>query len=368
MPRYREPFTVFPRKLVSGKTVYYFRTYGPDGRRTTAHSTGKTNKTQARNYCADLLSQGLLYSSTGMTFGIYADNFFDENSQWYSDKVQTSKGKAQPVAYNTLRVYRHSLNTHILPFFRGYKLIDIKPYHIKEFRSKLLEKEVSNSVINTTCCVLKIIFSYAISDQLITINPMASIPMMYQNARIRSAFSLEELKDIFDSRWRKPEYKMFCITAAVTGMRISEVCALRKETLFDNYINVKDQRIGWDLLPVKDGEKRKVRICVSLQRLLSECYKPGNDFIFNDIQNTYRRAFYLNTESDRKNKGLTFHSLRHFFNTYLLTNGISEIKVKSVLGHSSGKGSMTERYANFRPEDFDDVAELQEKLLGIFLQ
>jgi hypothetical protein len=36
------------------------------------------------------------------------------------------------------------------------------------------------------------------------------------------------------------------------------------------------------------------------------------------------------------------------------------------MGHSSGKGSMTERYANFRPEHFDDVAELQEKLLELF--
>jgi hypothetical protein len=93
MPRYREPFTIFPRKLPSGKTVYYFRTYTPGGERTTAHSTGKTNKTQARNYCADLLAQGLLYSNTGMTFGIYADGFFDEDSQWYADKIQTGKGK-----------------------------------------------------------------------------------------------------------------------------------------------------------------------------------------------------------------------------------------------------------------------------------
>lgn len=370
MPRYREPFTIFPRKLASGKTVYYFRTYTPGGERTTAHSTGKTNKTQARNYCADLLAQGLLYSNTGMTFGVYADGFFDEDSQWYADKVQTGKGKEQPVAMNTVRNYQYALTNHLLPFFSRYKLMDIRPSDIKNFRNYLLEKKLSNSVINVNCCVLKIIFNYATADQLMTTNPFASIQGMYQNARIRSSFTEEELTQILNRNWRKPDRKIFVLTAALTGMRISEICAIRKETLFDNYIDIRDQKIEEDLLPVKDGEKRKVRICRELYEQLEQCVSKTGNFAFDDFQNTYRRAFYQNLGIDKEERikrGLSFHSLRHFLNTYLLTNGISEIKVKSILGHSSGKGSMTERYANFLPEHFDDVAELQKKLFIAFL-
>jgi integrase len=371
MPRYREPFTVFPRTLPSGRVVYYYRTYSPDGERTTAHSTGKTNKTQARCYCAELLSQGLLYSSSGMTFGAYAKGFFDDNSQWMSDKIQAGQGKEQPVAKNTLKAYRHTLDTFLIPFFRNIKLMEIKPSHIKKFRASLIEKELSNSVINLSCTCLKIILSYAKADKLLMADPFVSVPMMYVNAKTKSSFTVEQLKAAFNKKWDNKERKIFSLVAVVTGMRISEICAIRRETLFRTYVDVKDQMNDNILQPVKDGEKRKVRICPRIYVLLDTCIRRNGNVAFVEAQDTYRKTFYkycgLSKREDRIKMGLSFHSLRHFVNTYLLTNGVSEIKVKCVLGHSSGKGSMTERYANFLPEHFDDVAELQDKLLSFFL-
>ena len=369
MPRYREPFTLFPRKLKNGKSVYYYRTYSPDGERTVAHSTGLTNKTLARNYCADLLSKGLLYSNAGMCFGVYAKGFFDDDSQWMADKIQSGQGKAQPVAQNTLKAYRHSLETFILPFFKNIKLIDIKPSHIKKFRDSLINKSFSNSVINLNCTILKIILSYARADGLVTNDPFVSVPTMYINARTRNAFTIEQLKKAFNKDWGNTERKVFSLVAAVAGLRIGEISAIRRETLHKDYIEVMDQINDKKLCPVKDGERRKVRICNELYTMLSDCIRRNGDYAFSEAQDTYRRAFYDLAELDidaRQKTGLTFHSIRHFLNTYLLSNGISEIKVKCVLGHSSGKGSMTERYANFTPSDFDDVAEIQSYLINIF--
>lgn len=371
MPRYKEPFTVFPRKLKSGKTVYYYRTYSPDGVRTVAHSTGKTNKTQARCYCAELLSKGLLYSNTGMVFGLYAKGFFDDDSQWMSDKIQSGQGKEQPVAKNTLKSYRHNLSTFIIPFFKNIKLTDIKPSHIKKFRDYLISKNFSNSVINLNCTIVRIILSYARADGLIQSDPFVSVPMMYVNARAKNAFTIDTLKKAFNKKWTSTERKIFSLVAAVTGLRISEVSAIRKETLFKDYIDIKDQFVDNELRPVKDGEKRKVRICNEIYIMLYNCIKRNGNFAFNEAQDTYRRDFYYYAEISlemRKKQKITFHSLRHFLNTYLLSNGIFEIKVKSILGHSSGKGSMTERYTNFTPSDFDDFALIQKKLLNYFLQ
>ena len=368
--RYREPFTVFPRKLNSGKTVYYYRTYSPDGERTVAHSTGKTNKTQARCYCADLLAKGLLYSNTGMNFGVYAKGFFDDNSQWMSDKIQAGQGKAQPVAEKTLKAYRHCLADFIIPFFKNIKLTDIKPSHIKKFRDSFIQKGLSNSVINLNCTILKIIISYARADGLITTDPFISVPMMYVNARTKGAFTKEQLVKTFKKNWESKERKVFSLVAAVTGMRISEISAIRRETLFPNYIDIKDQLLDNKIIPVKDGEKRKLRICTEIYKMLSNCIRRNGDFAFTEAQDTYRQAFYdyadLSTLEKRQKAKLSFHSLRHFVNTTLITSGIAEIKVKSVLGHSSGKGSMSERYANFRPEDFDDVAKIQSQLISSF--
>ena len=361
--RYREPFTVFPRKLSSGKTVYYYRTYTPDGKRTTAHSTGKTSKAQARCYCAELMMKGILYSDS-ILFKDYADDFFGDNSQWMQDKKLAGKGKLQPVAKNTLILYRSNLRLHIMPFFSRMKLCDIKPSDIKRFMEKLIEKKLSNSSINSACITLKIIVSYAVSDGYIKLNPFTSVKMMFINTKGKDAFTTEELTYII--KQLKGDEQLMLITAAVTGMRKSEIMALRSDTLHPDYIDVKDQMQKHELVPVKTSEFRKIRICNSLYNLLKN--KKGFFFTNEKDHYSYILKKYTNiNESDWKERKLSFHSIRHFLNTYLIVEGISEIKVKGVMGHSSGKGSMTERYTNFKPEHFDDVAQMQEKLISLFL-
>ena len=370
MPRYREAFTIFPRRLKSGRTVWYYRTYTPDGKRTVAHSTGRTNKTQARNYCAELLANGMLCTGTSVSFGVYAEHFYDDSSQWMSDKRQSSNGKARPVAMGTLMVYRELLRNKILPYFSRFKLSDIRPSHIKEFRQSLIEMGMSNSRINLASNCLRVILSYALSDRLITSNPADCIRQMSIDGRSRDAFTEEELSAIFSGWNDGGGRKMFAVVAAVTGMRFSEIRAIRKSNVSRNFINVDFQ---WDnrskgLAPVKTGEERKVRIPAALAEILMSMPSDGGGFVFFDSNTTYRREFNMRTDAAQKSsRGLCFHSMRHFFNTYLLASGIPEIKVKSIMGHSSGKGSMTERYANFRPEHFDDVAELQGRLLEKFL-
>jgi integrase len=193
---------------------------------------------------------------------------------------------------------------------------------------------------------------------------------MYVNAKTKEAFTLEQLKVAFNQKWESSERKIFALVGAVTGMRISEISAIREETLFKDYIDVKDQMLNNRLKPVKDGERRKVRICNELYKMLSDCVRRNGGYAFTEAQDTYRGAFYkycgLLEKDKRTELGLSFHSLRHFVNTYLITNGITEIKVKSILGHSSGKGSMTERYLNFLPEHFNDIADLQSKLICLF--
>ncbi len=369
MPRYKESFTIFPRKLSSGKTVYYYRTYSPDGTRTTARSTGQTNKTLARNYCNELLKEGLLYSGKGMTFAVYAKDFFSEKSIWYKDKIQTGQGKSQPVAANTLKAYNHNNEKYLIPYFGRLKLSDVTASHVRSFRDDMMNKGLSAAAINLSCACLKIIFSYARSDNLMQSNPFSSLKQIYTDAKAKSAFNESILEETF-LNWKTDRWKKyFSLVGAVTGMRISEICAIREETLFPRYVDVKDQLLDGKFVPVKDGEKRKVRICDELYYILEKCIRLHRGIAFPFNQDSYRQSFYDNlpfSDNERQKKKLTFHSLRHFMNTYLLSHDISEIKTKCILGHSSGKGSMTERYTNFSPDDFDDFAALQASLLRRF--
>lgn len=369
MPRYKELFTLFPRKLSSGKTIWYYRTYTPDGIRTVAHSTGQTSKTLARTYCQELHAKGLLSSNIEISFSKYAEHFFDDNAQWLNDKIQSGKGKVQPVSINTLKAYRHNNKDILIPYFKNQKLCNIQPIHIKKFRNELIEKGFSNSAINLACACLKIIFSYAIADRIIQKNPFDSVQQMYIDAHSKQAFKVDELKIIL-FHIKDYERKIFILTAALTGMRISEIAAIRKERLHRDFIDVSDQLLNNQLVPVKDDGYRKVRISESLYKALDYCVRKNNGFAFHENQDTYRTALYRAMEISKEKrieKGLSFHSLRHFFNTYMLSHKVPEIKVKSIMGHSSGKGSITERYTNFTPSDFDDISELQESLLKVLL-
>ena len=52
--RIKANFTVFGRKLPSGKRVFYYQCYDGKGRRQYAKSTGLTKKTEAVAYCMRL--------------------------------------------------------------------------------------------------------------------------------------------------------------------------------------------------------------------------------------------------------------------------------------------------------------------------
>ncbi len=67
------------------------------------------------------------------------------------------------------------------------------------------------------------------------------------------------------------------------------------------------------------------------------------------------------SEDERKERHIVFHSLRHFFNTYLRNSGIPDNLIRDYLGHTTMV--MTENYTHRLLEDFKGIADLQNKLL-----
>ena len=53
--RYKEPFTLYARRIKNGKSVWYYRTYDSDGNRTSGKSTGLKSKTATRELVTKLI-------------------------------------------------------------------------------------------------------------------------------------------------------------------------------------------------------------------------------------------------------------------------------------------------------------------------
>ncbi len=364
--RYRENFTLYSRKS-KNKTYWYYRTYTPDGRRTAGKSTGKTSKIQARLYCEELFKQGILYDGTSQTFADYATDFFANGSPWLADRMACGTADRPALSQNYINLLRTHLKTYLLPYWSKVKLSDMRPTRLKAWRLTLIDKSLAPKTINTICQTLKIITDNAIADGRLLFDPFINLHPLMTNPKSRDAFTLSELQSVFEQNI-PPEARLFALTAACTGLRYSELLAIRKDTLHTDYIDVKDQRNTDIFVPVKTKEARKVPIPQTLYRMLqSLLFGTETELCFFAADGWYRKQMqnYIRTCTNWKERNLSMHSLRHFFNTYLLSENVPPHKVAAVIGHSSGNGSMQERYTNWTPDMFPEVYAAQEKLIQL---
>lgn len=361
MGRYHQNYTIFKR----GK-YFYFQTYAPDGTRTTAKTTHCTNKTAARNYCDELLKRGLLYSGSSQTFKNFADGFFDDNSIWVLDRLALGDDDRPGISEGTLKKYRGALKNILMPFFSDVKLQELTPTLVKKFRVYCLnERELAPKTINGAVGVFRIIVNVAMADGLIMFDPLRGIINLKEKSDTINAFTMDEAEKIIKSnRWPQDVTRDVSIVAACTGMRISEIFAIRQETIYPDHITVNDQRIDGKIRPLKTAEKRIVPIPPEIYKLIAKNLN-GFDYAFDLRQTTPYDHLCLVMENcgiDKKARGLTFHSWRHFCNTYLLSKNVAKVKVDSIIGHTDAQTKVQKLYTHFNASDYTEVMALQSSL------
>jgi len=362
-------YFLYKRQFKRG-VVWYYKTYKPDGTLTNGKTTGSTAKSAARAYCDNLLKCGMLYNGLNRTFKQYACGWFDSGSVWMQDRMACGTPDHPALSPGYISKLKADLRLYLLPYFGNIKMQDIKPSDVKHFRTWCIEeKKLSFKTINNTVSTFRLISDTALADNIIMFDPLRGIKPLVDAASERDAFTISEAKKIFSAAWKSNETRLVNLTAAITGMRISEIFSIRKENLHRTYIDLTDQFNLGKLAPLKTKESRKVPIPVELYEQLLPLCKRNFAFTENDPQRPYIHLRYIfrdiGMEEERKKRHLCFHSWRHFFNTFLLSENVPPVKVAAVLGHSTGTGSMQERYTNWSPDMFPEVYAAQEKLLKL---
>jgi len=382
--RYREPFTVFPRKMKSGLVVWYYQTYDNNNRRTTARSTGQTQKGAARAYCNKLYKEDALVPNRGsnLVFAKYAENW------WIWEKCEYVKFRLsrRELSRKYIDTGRSNLKLNILPYFKNMKLKNITSYDIEKWLMAFAKRGLSNQSANVNFTFLNIMLNDAIRRKLLDINPAASVAPLKETPRVRDILSISEVGLIFDKKsiekiWVRKIYYLANLLSACTGMRVSEVRAVRDEVLFDGYILVSNQYSSkYGLIPTKTRDSRQVPIPYELQieldklRVLNtgqyifstkDGETPVSDQSLNKaLKNAMTEIGIPKDEQVKRN--LSFHGWRHFFNTTMRTNNISDSKLQKLTGHKSQ--AMTDHYTHFKADDFQDVQKIQAKILQMPLK
>lgn len=363
--RVTEPYTIFPRKLNSGKTVYYYQFRDPQGKRSSAKSTGCTTLSAARRFCQKLYNEGEFKVNAHLVFSVYTKDFFSENSRYYKWKI-ANKERFSP---ESMLAYDKFLRNQLIPYFADFEINKIRRADIKEWVIWATERW-SAKTVNSAQTVLNLVFKQAMDDEIIEYNPCANLTFRSVPKKERELLTIQEIKKLYHcGKWWYDNQLLFLLDI-ITGMRISEVIALRSENIYDNYIDVcHSYSRQFGLGNTKTYENRYVPIPSEL----ADTLRSFQGFIFVNHEGKCKgsplniNSFYTNLMDiysycgiDYKKRKLTVHTNRDFYNTYLLSQNVPEPKVRAVIGHKDS--SMTNLYTYWKPDMFTEVYEAQLKL------
>jgi site-specific recombinase XerD len=250
--------------------------------------------------------------------------------------------------YRMAKYYRRDPATYTAAEVQAYLLHMVKDCHL------------SYSTMNQAACAARFLFESVLGKGRSVFQiPMAKIP-----AKQPELLAREEIARLFAACESLP-HRVLLQTVYATGLRVSEVCALR----------VKDIDSAPDRMCVrvecgKGGKTRYTLLSPTLLeqlRLYARAYRPSV-WLFGNPDGT--KGMYIETaqrvyQGARSRARITkmggIHMLRHCFATHLLEGGVDLYTIQKLLGH--GHISTTSRYLHlispqFRPPKGVDPLDL----------
>lgn len=363
--RIREPYTIYRRTLRSGRKVYYYQLRGADGKRTAGKSTGKSTKAEARIYCLALYKSGEMGKPGRLTFKKFTRNFFSESS----DYCKWKKASGERITKETLLSYDKFLRNQLLPYFEDFQVKDITRADVKSWIVWGSAKW-SAKTMNNAQTALSIIMRQAAEKKIAAENPVAGLKFRKVGKKKREILTAAEVREIYRSGlWKNGKFRQMFLVAAVTGMRISEIAALRNQDVKSGFLDVShsySRQFG--LGDTKTHAARFVPVPKGL------ALKSDTEYIFEEngrpvnITRVYNAMLLVCRKIgiDTKGRGITVHTLRNFFISYLQAENVSGAKIRAVAGHKDP--TMTGLYTYWKPDMFPEVYEAQEKLFRMITE
>lgn len=357
---------MFPRKLPSGRTVYYYQFRDENGVRSPARSTGTSNRAQARRVCNRLYNEGAFQRNSSKLFKTFSRGFFDDDSAY----MKWKRTSGTELAKSTAASYRRLLENQILPYFGEMQISKITVSTIKDW-IVWLNESWSAKTSNNAQSVMNIILKSAKEKRLIREVPSADLSFRKVKRKDRKLLTVEELGRIYRSPlWNWECARRAFLVCAITGMRIGEATGLQTVDVETDRLNVRHS-----LHPTYGLGETKTRVCryVPIPPSLNLKEKCGKTWAFEkpgggspcDERYVYKRfvAVLDDLGIDRKGRCLTVHSLRNFFISYMRGSSFGEtidLKIKAVVGHADG--TQTDWYTYWTPEMFPEIYQVQERL------
>jgi integrase len=302
---------------------------------------GSFNESRAR-----VLLGEILQSATGQTLRVFTVR------EWLENFVrQKRKAKAEKTAA------RHEQMMNEFVAFLGTRadrnIAAITSSDIEKFRDHRHSLGLTPGTCNLDVTVLSAAFNKALRQGLVPVNPCADVePLSDKGQHRKDTFTPEQISALLkvaDGEWRG-----LIMVAFYTGQRLGDCASLRWR-----YIDLVSE-----IKTIRFYQEKTDTELVSMVHSELEDYllslpaaKSDDDFLFpaiaqqaqrnvSPLSKAFRKLMKRAKVADRKVReagkgaartvyGLSFHSLRHSFSSFLANAGVSEEMRMALTGHKS---------------------------------
>ncbi len=353
--------------------VWYAKYRLPDGRQVKKRigpaftgrgrpPAGTFTKRLAEQWLAGVLDEARRGTLPGM---VRTGVLFEDACAEYLDWLEHVRQRKP----STLRDYRGTCRTHLIPYFCGMAVEDITPEDVEAWAAQLRADGRRNN--RTQLKIITILFGVmerARKVHKLPLNPVRDLEKPVQRRTVDiDVFSPEEVLALARAADSEQDAAIY-LTAAFTGLRRGELVALRwRDVDFAGAaIRVRASYALGQLSSPKSGKVRAVPLAPDVATALACLAERGfmtgdDDLVFVGEFGTYvdgsaLRRRYLTALQRAGLRRLRFHDLRHTFGTRVIAKA-DIVRVQEWMGHADIQ--TTRRYLHYRPQH-DDAALVAE--------
>ena len=346
-------------------------------------------KAKIKEYENDLFNHGTTLEKTKIKFQDYVKDYI-------------LKSLNQRVTSSTVERYMSLYYSHIENSTLGNKYIhEIKLQDIEDFFKN--KTKLSKSSMSLLSLLLKQTFRYAISNNIIRVNPCSDfvLPKSEKGKREIKILTLDE-QERFLAVAKESRYFLVYFFDLCTGLRAGEIEALRWENvdLKNKVVRVResarlvrkydDKGNINDIVETKEPKTKESIRDIPLSDQLTELLKQHqneskSEYVFTNMKNEMLTHDTLDKSlkvicnkakigepiQRRRHKkdvieysGITFHCLRHTFATRLIENRVDVKTVSQLLGHTKTEITIN-RYVHSTDDSKKAAIKSLEKITSI---
>ena len=267
----------------------------------------------------------------------------------YIEKELAENGRK---AYSTCHVYGSYIRTHVLRKWGELPLTSVKPVAVENWLAGLPLAEGSRAKIRN---VMSAIFQHALRYEWTSTNPISLVRQSAKREHIPEILDVDEIKSLLSELRGFPVAFVAVFVAAVTGLRVSELLALKWEDISFTAMEIHLSRgiVHQHIGEMKtETSKKPLPLGAGLAevfmdwRAQTRFNQPG-DWIFASSEKQGKQPYWPDSLMRKVirpaavragiTKRLGWHTFRHSYATLLKANGEDVKTVQECLRHSTSK-------------------------------